>query len=278
MVRRAERLARKKLPAGVEPDGAGIWYDMEKNGLPDMRFAVNKCARWLEEDLTRRELAVLVQDIEALKQEMREKNVRFTNTAATFLSRMFYPRSERTKLWENVWTIHHSGVRPGHRALDVGGASTPFSFYLAKMGCAVTVLDNDWGNCGTIYNANDAARKMKWDLKAIDSDIAKPFPLPSNSFDRVFSICTIEHLSSPVRRFMMREIGRVLKPGGIAALTMCYDPNHEVLLVDKGLRFGYREKLEKDVLTPSGLKIYGNTDLLDFDPNAEFLGAVFLEK
>ena len=85
---------------------------------------------------------------------------------------------------------------------------------------------------------------MGWDLRAHDRDVAQRFPFPDGSFDRVYSICTVEHLTSPTRQAMMREVGRILKPGGIAAITMCYDPDHKVLLVDKGLRFGFREKLE----------------------------------
>lgn len=77
---------------------------------------------------------------------------------------------------------------------------------------------------------------------------------------------------------MMKETGRVLKPGGIAAITMCYDPNHEVLLVDKGLRFGYRDKLQADLIAPSGLDLYGNQDLIDFRHEKGFLGALFLKK
>ena len=276
-VRLAESGARRKKPQGITEDGAGYWV-ASGSIISNPSTAINKSAVWLEEDMVKPELRSLAEKMEAMKDKLRSRELRFTNTAATFLSRMFYPRSERTKLWENVWTIHHSGVKSGHRVLDVGGASTPFSFYLAGMGCSTAVLDNDWGNCGTIYNANTVAKKMGWDLKATDHDIAKPWPFPNDSFDRVFSICTIEHLTSPVRRFMMRETGRVLKPGGIAAITMCYDPNHEILLVDRGLRFGYRDKLEADVLKPSGLKIYGNQELVDFSSEKGFLGALFLEK
>ena len=279
-VRLAESAARRSqngISAEISADGKGYWRG-SKSARLNPAETVNKSSLWLEEDLARTEINAVSQKIETLKEKLKSRGLRFTNTAATFLPRMFYPRSERTKLWENVWTIHHSGVKSGHRVLDVGGASTPFSFYLAEMGCSVAVIDNDWGNCGTIYNANDVAKKMSWDLKAIDHDIAKRWPFPDQSFDRVFSICTIEHLTSQVRRFMMMETGRVLKPGGIAAITMCYDPNHEVLLVDKGLRFGYRDKLEADVIRPSGLSLYGGKELIDFHEEKGFLGALFLEK
>ena len=162
--------------------------------------------------------------------------------------------------------------------LDIGGASTPFSFYLADLGCTVKIVDNDWGNCGIIYNANYVAKRMGWKLEALDRDIFLGLPFKDNTFDRVFSICVIEHLTSETRRHMMKEIGRVLKPGGIAALTTDYDHRRKVLTTDKGLRFGFYKKFRQDVLEPSGLKLTGNTELIDARPEENFLGAFFLTK
>ena len=76
----------------------------------------------------------------------------------------------------------------------------------------------------------------------------------------------------------MKEIRRVLKPGGIAGLTTDYDHERKVISTDKGLRFGFKDKFFKDVLEPSGLKLMGNTELLDANPKENFLGAFFLKK
>ena len=46
-------------------------------------------------------------------------------------------------LWEDAWLIRHAHVEPGYTVLDVGGASTTFSFYLASLGCHVVIVDND---------------------------------------------------------------------------------------------------------------------------------------
>lgn len=277
-IRLAEQAARKKTPAGVTADGPGVWAASRHADVPHPRGHINKAAYWVEEDLREREIAKLTGGIESLKSELNGRKLRFTNTAATFLPRMFYPRSERDKLWENAWVLRHAPIEKGMRAMDIGGASTPFSFYLASRGASVAIIDNDWNNCGTLYNADYVARKMGWDLRAFDHDVARRLPFPDGSFDRVYSICTVEHLTTPTRRAMMREVGRVLKPGGIAGITMCYDPDHKVLLVDKGLRFGFRQKLENDLIRPSGLSLYGNTELLDFQDEPHFLGAVFLRK
>jgi len=130
-----------------------------------------------------------------------------------------------------------------------------------------------------VYNTNYVARKMSWDIEIFDRDVARPVPFPDDNFDRVFSICTVEHLSSSVRRRMMREVARVLKPGGIVGLTIDYGINRKVLISDKGLRFGYRQKLFEEIINPSGLSIYGNDDLIDTGTDEEgFLGALFLKK
>lgn len=130
-----------------------------------------------------------------------------------------------------------------------------------------------------IYNTKYVAKKMNWDIEALDRDISKPVPFPDNSFDRVFSICTVEHLSSSVRRSMMREVARVLKPGGIAGFTIDYGPDRKVLLADKGLRFGFRQKLFDEIINPSGLSLHGNDDLIDPGNGKDgFLGVFFLVK
>lgn len=278
MVRLTEPAARRKGPKDIIPDGDAYWSEPKGESIPNPMDAINKSAIWLDEDMAKAEIRALAEKINALREELRKKGLCFTTGSATFISRMFYPEIERKKLWENTWIIYHSGVKPGNRVLDVGGASTTFSFYLAGIGCSAAVVDNDWNNCGTIYNANYVAKKMAWDLKAYDRNIAKLLPFPNEHFDRVFSICTIEHLSSKVRRLMMKEIGRVLKRNGIVGLTMDYEYNRKVLLTDKGLRFAYRDKLEEEVIRPSGLRIHGNTDLIDFYHKKSFLGALFLKK
>ncbi len=196
-----------------------------------------------------------------------------------FIPGTYTQESEKRKLWENSWVAIHSGVKFGDRVLDIGGASTPFVFYLASLGCSVKVIDNDWSCCGMIYNTRYVARKMNWDIEVFDRNISKPIPFPDNSFDRVFSICMVEHLSSSVRSRMMREVARVLKPGGIAGFTIDYGPDRKVLIADKGLRFGYRQKLFEEIINPSGLSLYGNDDLVDMGTGEDiFLGAFFLKK
>ena len=278
LVRILERRARRRGPQGIVPDGDAIW-PQPGSDFPDQGNAINKSARWIDEDMRAPAMKSIFHGFELLKKEMEKRGLEYCSPAGIFKATTYLERTERTKNWENCWMIAHSGVRERKRVLDLGGASTIFVFYLASMGCDVDVVDNDWGNCGTVFNTNYVARKTGWYLKAHDIDLARKLPFPDNSFDYIFSICVVEHLSSAVRSFMMSEVGRLLKPGGIAGLTTDYVNDRDVLLFDKGLRFAYLDKLRREIIDPSGLQIYGNQNLVDaIGPDENFLGAFFLQK
>jgi SAM-dependent methyltransferase len=276
LTRLQERAARCRpldpLLADGEPDSP---WGQDGANPPE---ALTKCARWLEEDLARPDVKAIADELRVLKEDLDRRGLRYTNTAGSFLRREYGVPAEHSKAWENAWVLRHAEVRPGQRALDVGGASTLFSFYLARLGCDVAVADNDWSNCGLLENARHVARAMGWRLTALDQDATRPLPYADGSFDRVFSICVLEHLPPAVRQRLMRELGRVLAPGGIAGFTTDYDEARPVLTTDKGLRFAYRLKLERDVLRPSGLAVYGPAHWVDGCPRERFLGALFLHK
>ncbi|MDD5560571.1 MAG: class I SAM-dependent methyltransferase [Candidatus Omnitrophica bacterium] len=276
-VRIDEHRAKISGPADVVCDGEFASFNGAAKVNP--KDTVNKSAYWIEEDLSLPGIKDAAQKIEAVKVLLKARGLRYTSPAGMFTPATYTQDSEKRKLWENAWVAAHSAVEAGDKVLDIGGASTAFVFYLASLGCTVKVIDNDWSCCGMIYNTKYVARKMKWDIEVFDRDISKPIPFPDNSFDRVFSICTVEHLSSSVRRRMMREVARVLKPGGIVGLTIDYGPDRKVLIADKGLRFGYRQKLFDEIINPSGLSLYGNDDFVDAGTGKDgFLGAFFLNK
>ena len=277
-VRLDECMARRNGPADIISDGPGAFTPPSGLYKINPKGAINKSNAWMEEDLSSPEIKKIADEIEGLKDMLRSKGLRYTSASGTFIQRLYTPLSERNKLWENSWVIRHSEVETRHRILDIGGASTAFVFYLASLGCPVKVIDNDWSCCDIVYNTNYVAKKMGWDIKVFDRDIAKPIPFPDESFDRVFSICTVEHLPSSVRRAMMREAARVLKPGGIMSITFDYDKNRKTLISDKGLRFGYKQKLFEEIIGPSGLSIYGNDEFIDSYPEENFIGALFLKK
>lgn len=242
---------------------------------------INKSGKDFLEDLREERTQTISQEILSLNKELNQRGLRYVNAAGNFLSWLYDPNfQESNKMWEYCWMIRHSKIKSPAKILDVGGASTLFSFYLASKGCEVAIIDNDWANCGSIGNAKYVAQKMNWKLQAFDRCASRPFPFPDNAFDFIFSICTIEHLSKATRQHMMKEIGRLIKPQGIVGLTMDYDDAREIKLAgtDKGLRFSHFLKIKEQILMPSGLKIYGNSGLIDNMPQQSFIGALFLTK
>lgn len=278
MTRQSERRARQAGPQGIVPDGDGRFTQPANGSIPNPVNHINRSALWMDEDLNLAQIKTITQGIEQIKKDLTAKGLKYTATAASFIPRMYTDYSEKKNAWENAWCFLHSGTKPKEKILDIGGASTAFNFYLASLGCSVSIIDNDWNNCGINYNTNYVGKKMGWDIKAYDLEGGKPLPFPDNHFDRVFSICVIEHLTSAARRGLMKELGRVLKPGGTASFSTDYDHGREVLIFDKGLRFAYRQKFEDDVIKPSGMSLAGNQELIDAYPERNFLGAFFLQK
>ena len=76
----------------------------------------------------------------------------------------------------------------------------------------------------------------------------------------------------------MREIKRVLKPGGLVGLTFDYDSKRDTPGLDKGIRYSLKDRLTGDIIGPSGLAVYGNEKLTDDCPGDFFLGSLFLTK
>lgn len=60
-------------------------------------------------------------------------------------------------------------------------------------------------------------RPSRADVVYLDATV--PFPLPSQSFDFVFSEHMIEHIPWSSGRFMLEECRRVLKPGGVLRIS-----------------------------------------------------------
>ena len=239
---------------------------------------INKTFSAIDNDLERQDIKEIARSIRALKNVLEIEGFRFTTPAGNFKAKDAIPEKERNKLWENVWVIANSGVSARDVILDIGGASSIFSFFLADLGCETHVIDNDWGNHGIIYNARFVNQRMNWKMKAQRRDISRGLPFGNDTFDRVFCVCVLEHLGSSARRKTMGEIKRVLKPGGIAGFTFDYDRERNTPGLDRGIRYSFRDRLFGDVIRPSGLGVYGNETLLDDCPPDFFLGSLFLRK
>lgn len=110
-----------------------------------------------------------------------------------------------------------AALRPGMRVLDVGCGTGSLVAELARSWpeVVVTGLDPDplalARARGKLERAGREAR--------LDEGFADDLPYPEASFDRVFSSFMFHHLSREVKEGMLREVRRVLAPGGALHLV-----------------------------------------------------------
>ncbi|MGO8957024.1 MAG: class I SAM-dependent methyltransferase [Streptosporangiaceae bacterium] len=113
-------------------------------------------------------------------------------------------------------------IGPGTRLLDLGCGAGRHAFESARRGASVVALDTDRGELARVA-AVATAMAEAGELSAATAIIpaagdATRMPFPDDSFDIVIASEVLEHI--PADQAAMTEIARVLRPGGIAALTV----------------------------------------------------------
>ncbi len=100
------------------------------------------------------------------------------------------------------------------RLLDVGCGTGRNSFYMADAyGVQVSAIDFSKGAI-TFAKKNFSHPKIEFSVQ----DIGKPIPMPDNSFDLVFDIMTSMSLSENERSTYLKELKRLIRPGGFMYL------------------------------------------------------------
>jgi SAM-dependent methyltransferase len=102
--------------------------------------------------------------------------------------------------------------------VDVGAAVTFFSLLLVQRGYVVKCADSD-PRMLDFWHRLKASVPSKWreDVSRIEYRISE-IPFPAGMADAVTCISVLEHVSHPPK--LLREMLRILKPGGVLVLTM----------------------------------------------------------
>ena len=159
-------------------------------------------------------------------------------------------------------------VRPGMRVLDLGCGEGRHTFEAYRRGADVVALD---------LNAKDLATTASW-CAAMDLTGEAPatasattvrgdllaLPFPDASFDRVIASEVLEHIPDDVTA--IAELARVLKPGGLAAVTVprwlpervCWALSDEYHANEGGHVRIYKEDELAGRLRAAGLTVTGN--------------------
>jgi len=140
------------------------------------------------------------------------------------------------KLWEYPWVLANLRLEAGMAVLDAGCGTSPLQFLMSQIGCRVTGLDPnedvEWHGIQRKL-ARRFGCPIEYRLESMEA-----IGFPDDTFDRVCCVSVIEHChvtplegeppekkwerDRELHRKMMGEMVRVLKPGGLLALTTDY--------------------------------------------------------
>ena len=140
-----------------------------------------------------------------------------TGAAESIPSLIFRP----FRLWEYVWiykTLELS--KGGLKILDLGGPGTHLSLLAAVAGSSVKSVDL---NSDFVQAAQDCARSLKLSsLEPAVGDMRDLSRFRDETFDAVVCCSVLEHLTASDQELALREMARVLRPGGLVGLTFDY--------------------------------------------------------
>lgn len=146
-----------------------------------------------------------------------------------------------TRRWEYPYLASclRQNLAPGARVLDIGSALTFFPYLVVDCGYELVATDNDprmatWA----APIVRELARRRGWSDRSaptyLTQDVRR-LDLGTASFDGATCVSVLEHLEAVDQEAAIREMARVVKPGGLLLLTVdCLvrghgEPGHEPL-------------------------------------------------
>lgn len=135
----------------------------------------------------------------------------------------FQPGNSSTRRFEYPWAFHAVPVEAGKVVVDLGGSLGGLQFVLSRAGAKVINVDPGekaamgWPVSGVTIAALNRAFGTSVELR---SAFLHEAGLADESVDTLYSISTLEHVPVDELGSLAAEIGRILRPGGHAVLTV----------------------------------------------------------
>ncbi len=171
------------------------------------------------------------------------------------------------RLFEYPWIITQLGDLLNKRILDIGAGVSPLPLLLAEHGAKVITVDHssiirklgqeqvDWNEWG--YFDYSSINK---NISSIHDDILAVH-FESNTFEYIYSVSVIEHMSASTRRQLWNRVVKWLSRNGELLLTIDLFPGTDQLwnycqnqIVDTNVEHGDLKILEEE-LSQIGLKL-----------------------
>ncbi|HKD85242.1 MAG TPA: class I SAM-dependent methyltransferase [Terriglobales bacterium] len=138
--------------------------------------------------------------------------------------------------------VEQAQLQPGHNVLDVGCGTGTLAILTKQLhpGVALTGLDPD---PKALASARSKAGRARVSVQ-FDQGFGDHLPYPVGIFDRVFSSLMYHHVPAEQKGALLKEVYRVLKPGG--EFHLCDFEAHEGGMHDFLLRISHPKDRLKD--------------------------------
>ena len=125
--------------------------------------------------------------------------------------------------------VKQAGLEKGHRVLDIGCGTATLTILIKRAcpDCEVLGLD---GDPAILEVARRKIARAGLNIRLIHGTAAV-LPFPDSAFDRVFTSLILHHLTSDDRAHALKEILRVLKPGGEFHIAELGKPHNALMAV-----------------------------------------------
>ena len=155
-------------------------------------------------------------------------NARAREDAYYFVdTRQPYRRSDHDRFWDAAQLVDHVldglgvALEPGDRVLEIGCGLGRITRVLAARVARVVALDVSDEMLERARELNPQLGNVDWVL----GDGSTLAPLGDSTLDACVTLVVLQHIPDPqITLSYVRELGRVLRPGGWAALQVSDDP------------------------------------------------------